>query len=131
MDLGFLFAGMKENYYGRNVVDGKRLDSKFDRALQWKFFKSLVTHYHDQIYFILIHPLVKKAMCQEAAKSGDLTANSDQELDPIVVQTLRRLVPERSHDDHFHVRLKCPAKDTRCSQTTRDLPMTMGCLKKK
>lgn len=129
MDVGFFFEGIKKGYYGKTMLASKGMDSHFDRALHWKFFKSLMTYYHDKVYFILLHPSVKRAMCEEAVKSGDIVKGKD--VDPIVMHTLRRLVPESSHHNHFHVRLKCPTKDSRCIQTTRDLSMTMGCFKKK
>lgn len=129
IDVGYFFAGKNEHYYGMNSVKGKGLANGFDKALHWKFFKSVMTYYHDRIYFILVHPYVKQAMCAEAAKTGDLVKGKD--VDPIVFHTLRRLVPERSHDDHFHVRLKCPTKDERCVQTKRDLAVTMGCSRAK
>jgi penicillin-insensitive murein endopeptidase len=125
IDIGFFRKGVKQNYYGKSVVNGNRVDSSFDQALQWKFFKSMMTYYHDKIYFILLHPAVKRAMCAEAARAGDLVKGQD--VDPIVMHTLRRLVGESSHYNHFHVRMKCPSKDERCVQTKHDLPMSMGC----
>lgn len=129
VDVGFFFEGLKRNYYARPATKSGGLDPRFDRQLSWKFFKSMMAYYHNKIYFVLLHPAVKRAMCEEAVRSGDIVKG--KEIDPIVMHTLRRLVPESSHYNHFHVRLKCPSKDSRCLQTTRDLPMTMGCFKKK
>lgn len=125
IDVGFFFEGKTQGYYGTNATKGKALTPNFATSLSWKFFKTLMTYYHDKIYFILVAPAVKQAMCAEAVATGDLVKG--KEMDPIVLHTLRRLVPERSHYNHFHVRLKCPAKDERCVQTQRDLAVTTGC----
>lgn len=129
IDVGFLFEGKKKNYYGSYAANGNTLVPGFARSLHWKFFKSLMTYYHDKIYFILVHPAVKQGMCEEAVKSGDIVKGKP--IDPIIQHTLRRLVPERSHNSHFHVRLRCPTKDKRCLQTKRDLAPTMGCFARK
>jgi murein endopeptidase len=129
IDVGYFFNGKKDHYYGLSSTKGKGLSDDFDRSLHWKFFKSVMTYYHDKVYFILVHPSVKQAMCTEAAKAGDLVKG--KEIDPIVFHTLRRLVPERGHYNHFHVRLKCPNKDERCVQTKRDLAVSVGCSRAK
>jgi len=56
---------------------------------------------------ILVNPAIKRALCQGAggAGSGDRA-------------WLRTLRPWYGHDDHFHVRLKCPAGSPLCE----DLP---------
>jgi penicillin-insensitive murein DD-endopeptidase len=48
---------------------------------------------------IFVHPVLKRALCQKA--KGDRS-------------WLRRIRPWWGHDEHFHVRLRCPDGDTGC-----------------
>lgn len=139
MDVGFFFKNLRENYYGRTTLTKGGLDPNFDRTLQWNFFKSIMKYYNDKIFMIFVHPRVKKAMCEEAYKSGDLSASSVKSNTLTIAQeTLRRLVPESGHYDHFHTRLRCPKEKpyinkkgiqikSRCVDTARDLPAITGC----
>jgi len=54
---------------------------------------------------IFVHPLIKRELCTEA--KGDRS-------------WLRRIRPWYGHDDHFHVRLACPADSPSC--TPQDPP---------
>lgn len=49
---------------------------------------------------VFVHPVLKRALCDAAA--GDRA-------------WLRKVRPWWGHDDHFHVRLTCPAADTGCT----------------
>lgn len=131
MDVGYFFEGMNENYYGKSALKGKGFDPKFDRALLWNYLKTMMTYYHDQVFMIFVHSSIKKAMCAEAQRVGDLGA-SDKGTDPIVLNALRRLYPEPGHHNHFHVRLRCPKWDDKkgkvnCVNPKTDLLEVTGC----
>lgn len=131
MDVGYFFEGINENYYGRSALKGKGFDPKFDRALLWNYLKTMMTYYHDQVYMIFVHSSIKKAMCAEAKRVGDL-GTSDKGTDPIVLNALRRLYPESGHHNHFHVRLRCPKWDDKkgkvnCVNPKSDLLEVTGC----
>ena len=51
---------------------------------------------------VFVHPAIKKALCDGAGRLG---ANRDW---------LTRIRPWWGHDDHIHVRLKCPPGDSAC-----------------
>lgn len=139
MDIGFFFKNLNQNYYGKEAVVKGKLDSNFDQVLQWNFFKTIMKFYSDKIFMIFVHPKIKKALCQEAYKSGDLSLKASKSGTLTIAQeTLRRLVPESGHDDHFHARLRCPKErsytnkkgiemKSRCVETKGDLPAVTGC----
>lgn len=61
---------------------------------------------------IFVHPMVKKELCdQEPAEDR---------------AWLRKIRPWWNHDDHLHVRLRCPAEDSHCS-SQKPLPPGEGC----
>jgi penicillin-insensitive murein endopeptidase len=60
----------------------------------------------DVVARIFVNPVIKKALCQQFPGASWL-------------QTLR---PWWGHDDHFHVRLRCPAGETACQD--QDPPLT-------
>lgn len=131
IDIGYFFEGIDNNYYGRSALKGKGFDPKFDRALFWNYLKTMMTYYHDQVYMIFVHPSIKKAMCAEAQRVGDL-GKSDKGVDPIILNSLRRLYPERGHHNHFHVRLRCPSwhdkkGNVSCKNPEGDLLEVTGC----
>jgi penicillin-insensitive murein endopeptidase len=61
---------------------------------------------------IFVNPSIKRGLCQRK------TSNS--------AAWLRKIRPWWKHDDHFHVRLKCPANDQNC-QDQEPLPGGDGC----
>jgi penicillin-insensitive murein endopeptidase len=64
---------------------------------------------------IFVHPAIKQALCQGVggAGSGDRS-------------WLRRIRPWYGHDEHFHVRLACPADSPLCVQQA-PVPAGEGC----
>jgi penicillin-insensitive murein DD-endopeptidase len=64
----------------------------------------------DAVERIFVNPVIKKALCQQAAGAP----------------WLRKLRPWWGHDDHFHVRLHCPMGDIEC-QTQEPPPPGDGC----
>jgi penicillin-insensitive murein endopeptidase len=64
----------------------------------------------DVVARIFVNPVIKKALCEEFAGAT----------------WLQKMRPWWGHDDHFHVRLKCPAGETAC-QDQEPLPAGDGC----
>lgn len=62
---------------------------------------------------IFVHPEIKRYLCVE--KSNLFS-----------VESLRKIRPWYGHDDHLHLRLKCPESDTQCINQT-DPPEGSGC----
>lgn len=61
---------------------------------------------------IFVHPSIKQELCaRKTASSGEW---------------LRKIRPWWKHDDHFHVRLKCPTDNPHC-QSQEPLPAGDGC----
>lgn len=61
---------------------------------------------------IFVHPSIKQALCQ--TKSAESAG------------WLRKIRPWWKHDDHFHVRLRCPPNNPHC-QGQEQLPVGDGC----
>lgn len=61
---------------------------------------------------IFVNPVIKAAVCR-ATRTGDRS-------------WIRRLRPWWGHDDHFHVRLQCPANSPECEAQT-PIPPGDGC----
>jgi penicillin-insensitive murein endopeptidase len=64
----------------------------------------------DGLARIFVNPVIKKAMCEQSRGAS----------------WLQKLRPWWGHDDHFHVRLRCPAGQTTC-QDQDPLPAGDGC----
>jgi penicillin-insensitive murein endopeptidase len=60
---------------------------------------------------IFVHPSVKRALCRDKARRGPW---------------LRLLRPWWGHQDHFHVRLRCPVDSPDCA-VPQPLPASEGC----
>jgi penicillin-insensitive murein DD-endopeptidase len=64
----------------------------------------------DMVARVFVNPLIKRAMCAQFRGAS----------------WLQKLRPWWGHDDHFHVRLRCPAGQTAC-QDQDPLPAGDGC----
>ncbi len=74
----------------------------------------------DEVDRIFVHPVIKLSLCRKFA----------QQFSPKVLGIqaiwLRKLRPWWGHQDHFHVRLKCPQEDHSCVPQ-ESLPEGSGC----
>ena len=92
-----------------SMVDptGKRPASRFGaRAIRLLELASL----DERVEQIFVHPALKRAICQRVTRRA----------------WLRKLRPWWGHDDHFHVRLACPADSPECVAQPA-LPPGDGC----
>jgi penicillin-insensitive murein endopeptidase len=64
----------------------------------------------DVVARVFVNPVIKKALCEQYPRA----------------LWLQKLRPWWGHDDHFHVRLHCPAGETTCGDQD-PLPAGDGC----
>jgi penicillin-insensitive murein endopeptidase len=94
-------GGFQETF----VRNGK-VTTNFDMVRNWTFVKNLVAR--GQVARIFVDAAIKKAFCdQSVALDPGIGAAARTEI-------LRRLRPYPNHDDHYHVRLKCPKGHGKC-----------------
>ena len=90
------------------IPDGKGLD-----AQQWSPRQAGVLRLavgFDVVARIFVNPVIKRALCEQFPGAS----------------WLQKLRPWWGHDDHFHVRLRCPSGETTC-QNQDPLPAGDGC----
>jgi penicillin-insensitive murein endopeptidase len=104
-----LDSNWPERIGARSVVDGKTntlnsfWDAQIEPHLLWVAAQADVER-------IFVHPVIKKHFCQNYQKNPHLN----------------KIRPWYGHDDHFHVRLSCPAQDTDC-ENQAPVPNDPGC----
>lgn len=111
VDAAYYFSN--KNLHGSFVsaVAGDRPHANWLIHEQWKLFKKVVsTKIIDRIF---IHRVLKKSLCNLAISNGELTKDMTSGL---AHETLRRLIADTTHDDHFHLRVKCSSDQVRCRQ---------------
>ena len=83
---------------------------------QWRIFKTVV--HTGLVNVIFADRAIKAGFCEYARQQGD---NSEE-----ANQALRRLVHCNGHQNHWHLRLKCPSTVPRC-QDDMPIPNMTGC----
>jgi penicillin-insensitive murein endopeptidase len=65
---------------------------------------------------VFVHPRIKRELCDQAAASAQVAADVKKKDPPATKDWgwLRTVRPWWGHNDHLHVRLKCPADSTSC-----------------
>ncbi len=96
------------------VIRGK-ISKNFDSARNWKFLKEL--HKHGQVQRIFVDPVIKKEICRYARLLKESA---------LFLEVLRSLRPYPNHQEHMHVRLKCPTEAKEC-RLQEDPPAGSGC----
>ncbi len=94
--------------------NGKAIDAKEFDARQVTLLKLAATD--PRVDRIFVNPVIKLALCRGAYASAEGTDTS----------WLHRLRPWPGHDDHFHVRLACPADSPDCERQA-PIPPGDGC----
>ncbi|MGE3973737.1 MAG: penicillin-insensitive murein endopeptidase [Bdellovibrionales bacterium] len=107
------FGGFDEVF----VKTGK-ITPNFDVVRNYHFIDALVAT--GQVGRIFTDSVIKEALCRYAAQlpKGAMASRS--------TETLRRLRPITNHQDHMHVRVKCPSTSPNC-QTQEEPPAGSGC----
>lgn len=115
VDLGFFRRNFRESAsFDEKFVENGRVTENFDGERNWWALKWLFTT--ARIDRIFVDREIKRFFCQkaEAFERDDIITRSE---------ILRLLRPWPNHDDHFHVRLECPAADSKC---VGSLPVAAG-----
>lgn len=94
-----LSAEEREQLSARSVVDGKKgaIQSKWKH---WVEHALRLTAADARVERVFVHPIIKRELCA--------LPNPDR-------AWLRKIRPWYGHDDHFHVRLACPADSPDCT----------------
>ncbi len=95
------------------LPDGSAIDPARFGAPQVKLLRLAASD--PKVDRILVHPAIKRALCQGVGGAG--AGNRSW---------LRRIRPWYGHDEHFHVRLDCPADSPLCVQQA-PVPDGDGC----
>jgi penicillin-insensitive murein endopeptidase len=103
------------NGFKELMVIGGRISANFDSARNWKFLKEL--HKNGQVQRIFVDPVIKKEICRYARSIKESAA---------FLEVLRSIRPYPNHQEHMHVRLRCPP-DARECRTQEDTPAGSGC----
>lgn len=120
-DVAFYFTNKSFQGYFASAVTIDKPHAQWNAEAQWSLFKDVVqTKYIDRIF---IHKVLKKALCEIAIKNGELQKDKNEGL---AYETLRRLIPDTDHHNHFHLRVKCSSAQVRCRQMADPAPGS-GC----
>lgn len=105
--------GLGNREYAPSMVnpDGTVSDN-FDVERNWEVMKSIFRN--GKVAKVFIDTKLKAALCQYAREKGELSSHAN---------VLRNLKYEPNHQDHFHVRLQCPAGKRECHG---QLPLSSG-----
>jgi penicillin-insensitive murein endopeptidase len=104
--------------FQESFVRSGKVTSNFDMVRNWHFVKTLVGR--GQVARIFVDAAIKKAFCEQSV-AVDPGLNSATR-----TEILRRLRPYPNHDDHYHVRLKCPKGHKKC-QSQSEVSKGSGC----
>ena len=122
VDLGFYKADgvehdprAKNQYYADPMVVNGKVSPNFDVERNWELMKAL--HRHGNVQKIFVDQVLKRELCRHARSKGEFSMN---------IQVLRSLRHETNHQDHMHVRLRCPPRAKNCSNLGEP-PAGSGC----
>jgi penicillin-insensitive murein endopeptidase len=103
------FVSTSAQPYAPSMVqeDGS-VSANFDLKRNWEVMKSL--HRHGDVQMIFIDQKLKNSLIDYAREIGEYIPNLK------VIQSLHHV---ENHQDHFHVRLNCPADAKSCHSTTK------------
>lgn len=103
-------------YWEEDFIINNKVSENFHTERNFALFKDLVNSHPVQRIFV--DALIKKHLCEYVVKKG-LNDSASQE-------TLRRLRPLDLHRTHFHVRVRCPETDGKCTPQ-EEVPGGNGC----
>jgi penicillin-insensitive murein endopeptidase len=103
-----------QKYADPMVIKGK-VSSNFDHQRNWELMKAL--HLHGDVQKIFVDVILKNELCRYTKKIGDYSKN---------IAVLRSLRHQENHQDHLHVRIRCP-KDAKKCVNQPEAPEGSGC----
>lgn len=99
--------------YGVSMVVGETISPLFDSQRNWDVVKAL--HQHGKVQRIFMDQVIKNELCRYARSINDFN-----------VEILRSIRHVDNHQDHMHVRLRCPEDDKQC-RSQAEVPGGSGC----
>lgn len=96
---GKIGAAQRESLKSRSVLDGKAGTIRAEEAKRVSELLRL-TASDPRVTRVFVHPIIKRQLCNETKEDRDW---------------LGKIRPWYGHDDHFHVRLACPADSKDCT----------------
>jgi penicillin-insensitive murein endopeptidase len=99
--------------YGVPMVENGKVSELFDRERTWQVIKAF--HRHGRVQRIFLDHVLKAELCRYTKSIKDFN-----------VEVLRSIRHEENHQDHMHVRLRCPVNDKRCISQD-EVPAGSGC----
>jgi penicillin-insensitive murein endopeptidase len=105
-----LANGARESLAARSILDGKGEGMQARWSAPVGAMLRLAAE-DARVERIFVHPRIKRELCNTMTKDRDW---------------LRKLRPWHGHDDHFHVRLGCPADSALC-EAQPPVPQGDGC----
>lgn len=114
VDIGYIHPPQVKVAQFIDVVSPKDIGKNLLLKEQLYLF-NLAVHSNEEsrVDRIFVHPTIKKALCATARSMGALDAGNEN---VYAVETLRRLIPDVNHANHFHLRVKCTKENPRCIQ---------------
>lgn len=103
-----------EKYAPKMVINGK-ISKNFDLQRNWELVKAF--HRHGDVQKIFVDVTIKKELCKYSRKINEYSNN---------IEVLRSLRHQDNHQDHLHVRLRCP-KDAKKCKNQAEAPEGSGC----
>lgn len=118
LDIDVWLYDMTPKQFKPAHIEQLKMQSTVDKAngqlnTRWRsFFMTYIKHaaQNQNVERIFVNPVIKQALC-------NIEPNG---------QWLQKIRPWWGHDSHFHVRLKCPAGQTYCQNST-PIPTGTGC----
>ena len=101
--------------YATPMVEGGRVSSNFDVERNWALVKTL--HKHGNVQKIFMDTALKNQLCSYARSHNDYSSN---------INVLRSIRFVENHEDHMHVRLRCPPNARQC-RNLPESPAGSGC----
>jgi penicillin-insensitive murein endopeptidase len=89
-----------------DFVRNKHVTRNFDQKRNWFLLKEIVSR--GTVSRIFVDPEIKRLFCERSSKLDPTTPEN------VRIEVLRRLRPYPDHDDHFHLRIDCPASSKKC-----------------
>lgn len=99
------------------VIKGK-VSPNFDKQRNWEMVKAL--HKFGKVQRIFMDQILKNSLCSYARSVNEYALN---------INVLRSIRHVANHQDHLHVRLRCPMTAKRCVPQ-EETPVGSGCPKK-
>lgn len=126
VDVGYLQTDRVErdpntsgpNGFSEVFVRNGAVTTNFDVPRNWAILRNLVAQ--GNVSRIFVDPVIKSTFCKKVATLDPSLSLATRN------EVLRRIRPYSNHDDHFHLRIKCPVGHKKCVAQSEP-PTGTGC----